>query len=896
MLASIRHLIDLRPGEGRLVLESALTLFGLIAAHTLLETARDTLFLARLPPSRLTLVYAALALLTVFISRFNARFVRNFGRRNALIFTLFAAAYGTIVMYLLPPSDAAYFGLYVWSGLLGSVLVVQFWMFAGQRFTVAQGKRLFGPLAAGGVLGAVVGASAALPLIRVMPVEGLLLGSAGLFLLTALGLTGVPTDRAGVPLAGTNAEPLSRGLGLFRDNPYLTRLALLVALSTATVLCTDYLFKSVVASQIAHEDLGEFFARYYAGLNTVALIVQIFMAQAIVRRGGVVASFLVLPALLLVGATGTLMTGGALLAVLATKAADGTLRHSLHRIAAELLWMPVPDAVRTKSKVFIDTVVVRGTQGLTAAVLLGISTVGLGTPPALAAMTGGLGLLWLVMGVRLRRPYLELFRRALASRASGPREAEHLDLNLNHVEVVLESLSSRDPVQATAALQLLASSGRARLIPALVLYHEADEVLLQALEVITTPDRSDWVPLAVRLLEHDHEHVRFAALRALARVGDQAAIEGRLLDISPAVRAHAAYWLAETSSEKPEDQAPVRSILEMTTQAGCQARVGLLDAIAAEGRDRWANVILEAVKDPDDDVVRAATRAMARVRDARFIPLLVDRLRFRAGRLAVREAIVQLGEPALEALEQALRSPETDRRVRRHVPRTLSRFGTQRAADILSEQMVFESNGRVRYKILRGLGRMLSEHPVRVDRRVVELQAKLNLHEHLRLGALWAPLSDSVPAALDQRRMHDLLTGLLKDKSNQALERAFRLLQLAHRQEDLQTAFRATASEDRRIRAQALEFLDALTLDAQVPEIRELLRLSADDLPWPERARRAAPFIGPGPRSAAAALEALVKDSDPTLASIAEHYWGMLQPVLPVAREPPEYRGHHAVE
>jgi len=876
--AALARLIDLRPGEGRLVWESTLTLFGLIAAHTLLETARDTLFLGRLAPSRLTLVYAALAVLAIFVGKLNARFVRNFGRRNALIFTLFGASYGTVVMYLLPASDATYFALYVWSGLLGSVLVVQFWMFAGQRFTVAQGKRLFGPLAAGGVLGAVAGAGLAVPLIQVMPVENLLPGSAALFMITALGLTAVPTDRAGVPLGEASAPPLARGLGLFRDNPYLTRLAVLVALATATVLSTDYLFKSVVATQVAPEQLGDFFARYYAGLNAVALLVQLLVAQAVVRRGGVVGSFLVLPGLLLFGLAATVATSGLLLSVLITKGADGSLRHSLHRIASELLWMPVPDAVRTKSKVFIDTVVVRGTQGLTATALLGISALGFGSAPTLALFTGLLATAWLVLGMRLRRPYLELFRQALQSGSSGAREAERLDLNLNNVEVVLEALSSRDPLQATAAMRLLASSGRARLIPALVLYHEADEVLLLALEVITTQQRQDWIPLALRLLEHDHEQVRFAALRALARVGDQGAIEGRLLDISPAVRAHAAYWLAESSQQAPEDQEPVRSILEMHTQAGCDARVGLLDAIAAEGRDRWANVILSAVEDPDPAVVQAATQAMARVRDARFIPLLIDRLRYREGRVAVREAIVQLGEPALEALEQALRHPDTDRRVRRHIPRTISRFGTQRAADILSEQLSFETNGRVRYKILRGLGRMLTEHPVQLDRHALEMQAKLNLQEHLRLGALWSPLSGKVPAALEPRRAHDLLLGLLQNKTDQALERAFRLLQLVHRQEDLQTAFRATSSSDRRTRAQALEFLDALTLDAKVAEVREMLRLSADDLPWPERARRAESFIGPPPQDAAASLALLKRDSDSTVAAIAAHYEQTLTP------------------
>jgi AAA family ATP:ADP antiporter len=868
----IRRLIDVRPGEGRLVFEGAASLFGLIAAHTLLETARDALFLGRLPPSRLTFVYALLAVLAVGVARSNARFVRAFGRRNALIFTLFAAAHGTVMLYLVPGGPVTYFILYVWSGLLGSVLVVQFWMFVGQRFTVAQGKRLFGPLAAGGVLGAVTGAGFAVPMLRVLATDDLLIAAAGLFLLTALGLTGVRGDPPGQPVASANRQPLSTGLGLFKEHPYLAQLALLVGLATATVLSTDYLFKSVVAATFPAEDLGEFFASYYAALNAVALVVQVFVAQAVVRKGGVVGAFLVLPMLLIVGLAGTLATQGAVLAVLVTKGADGTLRHSLHRISTELLWMPVPEHVRTKSKVFIDTVVVRGTQGLSAALLLGITGLGYGSPPILAALTGLLAISWLAVGMKLRRPYLELFRRALQSRASGTRRADDLRLSLDNVGIVLEALSSREPAEATAAIQLLASSDRAALIPALVLYHEADEVLLAALKVIATEGRKDWRPLATMLLEHDHEDVRIGALAALSRVSDASAVESRMLDVSPRVRAHAAYWLAEASPEPPESHPAVRSMLNMSGKAGCDARFGLLEAVEEEGRQRWADIVLITSNHPNEELVVASTHAMAKVPDVRFIPHLIQRLRFRAGREAVREAIVQLGAPALDALEEALNTPQEARKIRRHIPRTISRFNSQRAVDILTRRLSVEANGRVRYKILRGLGRLITGQPLHIDAAAIEEQAKRNLLEHLRMAALWLPLSNTVPAQLRPRRAHDLLVGLLEDKVHQALERAFRLLQLVHRQEDLRTTLMAIVSDDREAKAHALEFLDALTLDAKVPEIRTLLRLIVDDLPWQERLQRAAGYIDIIPKSEQEALDLLALEDDVAVAAIAQSY------------------------
>ncbi len=47
---------EIRPEERRETSIAFLTLFGILAGHALLETARDALFLARIPASRLAWV------------------------------------------------------------------------------------------------------------------------------------------------------------------------------------------------------------------------------------------------------------------------------------------------------------------------------------------------------------------------------------------------------------------------------------------------------------------------------------------------------------------------------------------------------------------------------------------------------------------------------------------------------------------------------------------------------------------------------------------------------------------------------------------------------------------------------------------------------------------------
>ena len=62
-------MVDIRHGELRVALASFLVLFGGLAAHTMLETGRDALFLARLSAHQLPWMYLALAAVAVLLTR-----------------------------------------------------------------------------------------------------------------------------------------------------------------------------------------------------------------------------------------------------------------------------------------------------------------------------------------------------------------------------------------------------------------------------------------------------------------------------------------------------------------------------------------------------------------------------------------------------------------------------------------------------------------------------------------------------------------------------------------------------------------------------------------------------------------------------------------------------------
>lgn len=854
-MRGLGRLFDLRPGETLLVARASALLFGLVAAHTLLETARDALFLGALPVDRLAVVYAVLAILSIGASRLNRWFLSAVGRRDGLVLTLLLAAFGAVLHYLLEPTRALVFALYVFTGLVGGILVLQFWFLAGHAFTVAQGKRLFGLLAAGGVLGAVTGASGAALLLEWLPVRELLPIAAGLFLLTALVATTEAPDTA-LP------QPEQSAPAPIAGHPYVPRLAALIAVATAAALATDYLFKSVAAASVPAEELGVFFARFYAGLNGAALIVQVMLSRWLLRRLGVLGAGVVLPFLLALG-SGAALLFGAGFAALATKAADGALRHSLHRVATELAWLPLPDQIRAAAKGLVDTSLVRGAQAGMAAALLGLGALELDGPDTLAGLILTLSLVWVGLGLSLRRPYLDLFRSALARRTVEDRPP----LDLRSVEVVIEALSSRNPATSVAAINLLADSGRTRLLPALILYHEAPEVLRRALEVLPIIGRRDWPPLAERLLDHEDEAVRVATVAALARGGAADRLSRARQEPSFRVRGHIAFWSGS--------EADLSGLLSKTGSDGDAARIGLAEAIAdapehpPPGGVSWADVLLELAGSPAAEVARAAVGAMSKGRDPRYLPFLIGRLAVREGRSEVREAIVALGDPAFAAVESALFSERTDPRVRVHLPSTIARFGDRKAASALLTALERCREGRIRYKALRALGLLATQSRLRIDRGPLERRAVADLKEHLRLFGLHFAVAESLERK-PQWCSGRLLADLLADKRQQALARVFAILQVRFPEEDLRAIEVALRTSDRVQRGQAQEFLDALSAGVRTAEFRPLLQLAVDELPAEERVARFESLLGWTLPRGAAAIELLTREPDLAVALLAE--------------------------
>jgi hypothetical protein len=355
-------------------------------------------------------------------------------------------------------------------------------------------------------------------------------------------------------------------------------------------------------------------------------------------------------------------------------------------------------------------------------------------------------------------------------------------------------------------------------------------------------------------------------------------------DASPRSHGYAALYVAmRAGTADVIDEPSVKAALDREGTEGEGERYGLLSAIADAPPTPALSRLLDTLAGTKDDspswTVDLA-RAIASQRAGHLAPALIARLARREGREASRNALAQLGTPAFEALRRAFEDPLEPRRLRIQVPETIARFGTSQAVELLLRTIEEDRDGLVRYRAIRALGRVAAERFIRVDRKRVERLALRNMLEHFRVLGLRSPLRRARPAPTSSQARNApegvagtterILTGLLDDKIRQSLERTFRLLKVVFPREDIHSAFLAYLSTDRRDRANAAEFLDALLSGRRRGSLRELLRLAADETVSREGVELADGLLARAPSTREESLRLLVAEKDATVAALAK--------------------------
>lgn len=789
----------------------AIVLFLIMVAHALLETARDALFLTRLGPDMLGWAYVSIAVTALAAVAAVRRWNRSHDAYAMLVvFLVFAVAGTAVLAVVMVQSPWASFVLYVWTGLVASLVVPTFWLVLDGELRVTEAKRVVAWVAAGGSMGALVGSAIASLLGHVLAARHLVTAGAIAFAVAAVSVGPLLTARrakrsAVAPTVDAVAPP-------GRMRRYAVLLVCFAIISTVTLTIGDLMFKRVLAERVPAEQIATVFGATYTGLNVVALVVQLAITPRLLDRLGVGSALAVLPVIVLATSLGFVLTGAAV-AVFALKLADGGLRNSIHRVTTELLYLPMQQLERVRAKPLVEVIGQRGGQAIAAVLVLTLAT-GKNATWSLAIMTTVTVAIWLGMVITTRRAYLRRFRDTLDA-AGIHREVRVPVLDEQAVELLTATLSSPDERQSIAALGLLAEQGVK--IPALVLYHPSIAVVRHALSLLEGEVRDDVALILQQLVDHDDPEIKAAALAASSRTGRNAArLTAALDDAAPEIRAAAAIGLS-LMRKAPHD---VHLQIEALRDGSTEDRIALAHAIARMPNPTFRPLLLQLLSRKEPAVIRQVLRAWRSAPVLADMERLLSLLQMPRVRGEARAVFLAGGEPYLRRLIEALDDPRTPLGVRRHLPRTISRFRTAEAAAALVARLPREPDGSTEFKILRALGRMRTDEPLlQLDPVPVRAYAVRATEDATRYAWLREGL-ELHRAPTPRLPGFSLLRQLLGEKRAHAIERAFRAYGIVHPTEDLRSLHDAMVGGDDEHRDAAREIIEhLLSADARAPLI-----------------------------------------------------------------------------
>jgi ATP:ADP antiporter, AAA family len=283
---------------------------------------------------------------------------------------------------------------FIWASVFNLFIVSVFWSFMADIFTNNQARRLFGVIAAGGTAGALTGPALTTLLVLPLGPTNLLPISVAFLAWSVLCIHRLAAWRQTSPAhpgaSGRGARATTdndvdapvgggvlAGVRLVLRSPYLIGICLLMVLFTT--LATFLYFHQAHIIRDHFTDPAQrtaLFAAMDFAVNALTLATQLFLTSRIVARLGLAWTLAAVPLLL---AGGFLLLGllPTLWAIVAVQVVRRAGNYAVMRPAREMLYVVLDKEEKYKSKNFIDTVVYRGGDAVSAWVYAGMMAAGL---------------------------------------------------------------------------------------------------------------------------------------------------------------------------------------------------------------------------------------------------------------------------------------------------------------------------------------------------------------------------------------------------------------------------------------------------------------------------------------------------------------------------------------
>ena len=770
--------------------------FFFIGAVAMLKPAANALVISRYQSSALPLLYIGGAAFTALIAAAN---VTGFSPKkispSGMAFAGAAVALMLAVGQRFGIAELSLVG-YMFAEVFATSMSLSFWGAMGDAFDARESRKVFPWISGVGMSGAIAIGLLAQAAAGIGGATAQLFGSALLMTLAGVAFLWHRSmlEPQRIFTASSNRDAARSYL---KNHRYPWLLGSVVLGFSVLSILSDFVFRQRAGAIMKEAELASLFASAQVWTGVICVVFQIFLAERLLRRLGILRYLALVPVTLGVLAVVSWLVPS-VWSAWALKLFEGAASFSLLPVGFLLLYAPLPDDVRDNMRKGIDGFLRKGGSAVGGLLLLVI--VPWAPPSLLPFLVVLLCVLTAWSLLRLRPLYLE----ALHARVSGAEDNVELD-----VMMLGEALKSRSPDRVLRAIDLL-EHANASLEPHVrgLLNHADERVQERGVKVLQQLGLKTAGKELEALVAEGMRRPRDEAVWALARLHpDRAKIVLPPLLNSSDVGDRCAAIGALLSLVKEEHVSPAAQVLDALLKRGANAPTmerrevaKLLGRLKDEGLGQGLGRYLE---DADGTVRRVAIAAVGAGQYTSLAPRLLRFLTWPEDRRAAREALAALKDNAVPLVAQALDDRSRALQLRFQLPRVLRQIGTPAAFDALLFSNAID-DAFLHYRVGVAMSRLRDDHPEHpVDRqRVVEALGR-------RLET-WRQLSQThvdLKAALGSEA---LITRAVGDRLDQSFELSFWLLGLTHDAKAMRRAHAHLAGNDVRRKAWAIELVDAV--------------------------------------------------------------------------------------
>lgn len=839
----LTHIFRARPGEWGAILYLQVLIFLIIAVLLIVKPTASALFLSEYSAAGLPYMFIFTGVVAAVVATAYSYALRYYSLLRVMTASLLLCFLILVLcVYLMRypvfrPGVAI--TLYLWVGIYGVLAASQFWTMANFVFDVRQAKRLFGLVGAGAIAGGITGGYLTTILARPIGARYLVLLAAGLLILCLL-LTVVIWQRyvrdrrSKLSRRKTATEEVAAPHKLIFQSRYLLLLCGIVAMSVVVAKMVDYQFSALASQRYGDEDrLAAFFGFWYSGFNIIALLIQLTLTHRVVNLLGVSGALLFLPVGLGLGGLIMLFLPG-LGAATFSRAVDGSLKQSLSRASAEMLFLPVDEETKKRVKTYIDVFVDTAAGGIGGVSLIFL-TKALGvSAPMISWFVLVMVIVWLVLVLLIREEYMDAFREQLAHlqprQERGRLKSRHRDIMAGFLKVLEEGkLSAHEKellyvLDRSEALPEKAIEGPIRQL----FQHPSASIRTRVLRNLYLQPHTDFLSEIMELTQDEDEEVRSAAFEYLFSRSDPAvaALGAPFLVMDdPEIAGSALVALVAEGAINPrvnedwrvEDKLreAVQRLPEMPSELARRWYPYLLRASSRSGFELGRNFIRQALERDEPSLEKLAIIAAGEANHEDLIPPLLQLIIVPKLRKQVIAALVQYGGGLTGVLPEMIRAEKLSIEQIRRLPSVLCRMDSRAAIETLLElpRRYVPRDLETRWESIRGLNIVQRDFP---HRNIPNWKVQYLLTTEVRRYERWQQALllhlELLPHGRSAEEVNSRkgTINLLRQRLSGGFDRIMRLLGLLYPPIDIIPVQRALRDETKKVQISGLEFLDNL--------------------------------------------------------------------------------------